>query len=498
MAAVTWFSEPDILEARLDAEFYMPRYLELVAQLISTGTAKRLAQIEADGSYGVLPDTSHYGQGPIPLLRGGDLAGIPLHIPPAGVPHVPDRYFAAKRGRLEPGHVLLLIKGASIGSPKSVAVVSETWSQRSIVNGSVYKFAVTPPHDPFYVCAFFGTRWGTEQKTRAIANTGINYNDQEAIRAFVVALPDPAVQKAIGNKLRVAGMMMHRGARRLNEARDVLRNLFPAPADRVDVPGQFTALNQEESAWRLDSRVLLSSRLDSSYYAPNYLRDAKELEASGMRVARFDSFCSRLNCGATPKHVEYGSTGAALIRTGDVLPDFFNEKSVARVPGLSVEADAATSVVPGDIVYTMSGSIGNAAVYPPGLAPATCSNTIARARVVDPEQYDPDYIALFLNSRLGRSQSERLVSGGVLGHVMPTAVKGLRIPLPEATVQQQLGGLVRESTDLRRRAHELVESARADVDAVVDGTLEEAVLLQQDQENRLWLAASGESDGGAW
>jgi hypothetical protein len=99
---------------------------------------------------------------------------------------------------------MLLIKGATIGHPKSVGVVPETWSQRAIINGSIYKFGVRPPHDPYYVCAFFRTRFGLIQKVRAIANTGISYNDQQAIRDFVVPLPPPEVQQAIGAKMRRA------------------------------------------------------------------------------------------------------------------------------------------------------------------------------------------------------------------------------------------------------------------------------------------------------
>lgn len=216
--ATPWRTDPAEIGPRLDAEFYLPEYRELVRRLRATGATRRLAEIERDGSYGILPDSDDYGAGDLPLVRGGDLDGFPLHGVPKTAPRVPAKYLASKRGRLRPSDVLLLIKGANIGEPESVGAVPSDWPHDAVVNGSVYKFAVLPPHDPFYVCAFMSTEWGLKQKIRAVANTGISYNDQEAIRDFVLFLPDPGLQREIGDRVSRAGALRRSAYRLFAEA----------------------------------------------------------------------------------------------------------------------------------------------------------------------------------------------------------------------------------------------------------------------------------------
>ena len=197
-----WYVPRADVEPRLDAEYYLPEYIEMLRQLKATVATVPLAEIEIDGGYGTLPKSSEYGTGRLPLIRGMDLTGSELTDVPTTAPRVPDTYLRRRQARVEPNQIMLLIKGATIDAPQSVGVVSESWNADAIVNGSVYKFNVREPNDPYYICAYFGTPYGLMQKRRAIANTGINYNDQDAIRSFYVALPDVEIQNAIGDMLR--------------------------------------------------------------------------------------------------------------------------------------------------------------------------------------------------------------------------------------------------------------------------------------------------------
>lgn len=42
------------------------------------------------------------------------------------------------------------------------------------------------------------------QKTRAISNTGIYYNDKNSLENFLIPIPSPEIQKYIGDKVRRA------------------------------------------------------------------------------------------------------------------------------------------------------------------------------------------------------------------------------------------------------------------------------------------------------
>jgi type I restriction enzyme S subunit len=222
----------------------------------------------------------------------------------------------------------------------------------------------------------------------------------------------------------------------------------------------FRELSAEPAAWLLDGAALVSERLDASYYAPRFLRDVEALDQLPMGVKSLRSISSKLNCGATPKFVQYGSTGLPLIRTSNVRPDLYDEADTLRVPGMVLDRTSNVAILPGDVLYTMSGTIGFSAVYPAHGELASCSNTIARARLSTQSDADPYYVALFLNSRLGMSQSLRLVSGGVLAHVMPNSVKTLRVALPEPGVQRAIGNRVRKAERLREMADAAARSFR--------------------------------------
>lgn len=225
-----WFVPHDDIVPRLDAEFYLPEYVQLLHQMKSRVCTLKLAEIEEKGGYGVLPSSDEYGHGPLPLIRGKDLTGGFLIIP-HDAPRVPATYSSRQSARVSPFEVLLLIKGATIDSPRSVGVVPESWYVDAIVNGSIYKFSVKSEVNPYYVCAFMGTPFGLRQKKRAIANTGISYNDQESIRDFVIAIPDKETQDHIGGLLKLGSAYRERSVRLLKSLNDNLATLVVGSLD---------------------------------------------------------------------------------------------------------------------------------------------------------------------------------------------------------------------------------------------------------------------------
>jgi restriction endonuclease S subunit len=107
--------------------------------------------------------------------------------------------------------------------------------------------------------------------------------------------------------------------------------------------------------------------------------------------------------------------------------------------------------------------------------------------VSDHNAVDPYFVALFLNSSLGRMQSLRLISGGVLGHVMPNSVKRLFIALPSFEIQLELGERLRTVESHREIGRALVTSAQADVEALIAGTLDIGRLLEEGREHERWI-----------
>ncbi|WP_270944075.1 restriction endonuclease subunit S [Vibrio parahaemolyticus] len=217
---------------------------------------------------------------------------------------------------------------------------------------------------------------------------------------------------------------------------------------------------------RVSTNILDEARLDSSYYSNRFLENEEKL--ANCSIAREEVFklTSLCNCGSTPKKVEYSTDGVGLIRTSDVRPNRFILDKIARSNDCDIK-DSTTAKV-GDMLYTMSGTIGYACVIPEMTEEFSFSNTIARIRLPEGSIHDIHYISTFFNSHYGYEQSLRLTSGAIQGHVMPNPFKRLKVSLPASEAQKYIGEKVRQAERLRAWAKGLLNSS----DAIISSQFE--------------------------
>ncbi|MBL9076014.1 MAG: hypothetical protein JNL08_00840 [Planctomycetes bacterium] len=233
---------------------------------------------------------------------------------------------------------------------------------------------------------------------------------------------------------------------------------------------------------RITPAVLTEDRLDASYYGTRYLQNEVFLKKCGISMVQVGTLTDKCNCGATPKDVVYDGKGTGLVRTTDVRPNVFLADGVLRTSELRVNPDASVAAVPGDLLYTMSGTIGYAAVIHDGVDVVSFSNTIARARFAARTGQDSRFTAAFFNCKYGYTQSLRLVSGGIQGHVMPNPFKRLPVPTPAPEAQRYIGDKVRQAERLRDRARRL----RRDVDRLLSiSSLIDALKSTEQRPNRV-------------
>ncbi|EJF7263491.1 restriction endonuclease subunit S [Vibrio parahaemolyticus] len=217
---------------------------------------------------------------------------------------------------------------------------------------------------------------------------------------------------------------------------------------------------------RVSTNILDEARLDSSYYSNRFLENEEKL--ANCSIAREEVFklTSLCNCGSTPKKVEYSTDGVGLIRTSDVRPNRFILDKIARSNDCDIKD--STTAKAGDMLYTMSGTIGYACVIPEMTEEFSFSNTIARIRLPEGSIHDIHYISTFFNSHYGYEQSLRLTSGAIQGHVMPNPFKRLKVSLPASEAQKYIGEKVRQAERLRAWAKGLLNSS----DAIISSQFE--------------------------
>ncbi len=79
-----------------------------------------------------------------------------------------------------------------------------------------------------------------------------------------------------------------------------------------------------------------------------------------------------------------------------------------------------------------------------------------------------EYLALCINSIIGKLQIERNGGGSVITHWRPEQIKELQIPILPDRIQQKIALLIQQSYEARRKAEGLVDIAKKSVEIYIE------------------------------
>jgi type I restriction enzyme S subunit len=501
MMEINRVSALDASASRLDAEYYKVAFRQAALAVRRFGTPTNLETLRSDG---------HPIRRGIDMPRFSDDPAAPRMVTIASFadPGIdfsnlegidPSQHAAFRASQLNAGDLVVAMGGyvgrAAVCPPDPPVANIGRHSARVVVDPM--------KGDPYFLWSFITSRVGELQLRRQVTGSvqaGVNLED---LRVVEVPHPHPLVQRYIGDKVRGAERLRER-ARWLTQAAEILVEAllerrvsdaelvaaFEGRASSAALMGRIRSTDLahrscSRGGWHLGaeriSRVraatMTPERMDASYYGPRFLENAAFLSSCGTAMAPIESLADKCNCGSTPVDVEYDGRGVGLIRTTDVRPNAFLGNDVLRTSELKVALDSNVAAVSEDLVYTMSGTVGYAAVIPITDEVFGFSNTIVRARFSKRSGQDPWFTAVFFNSKYGYTQSLRLVSGGIQGHVMPNPFKKLLVPAPDSRAQRYVGDLLRLSESCASGARALVAASRLVVEMLVDGAIAETELL---------------------
>ena len=209
-------------------------------------------------------------------------------------------------------------------------------------------------------------------------------------------------------------------------------------------------------------------RLDAQYFSPQYFDSMKSLDEVATQrdwtIQPLEKLLrdsrTALTGGATPRGAEYPDDGPKFVRVQNVKP-LQLEWNPEDDPCISSRTHVnllRSQLRESDVVFTITGSFGVAAVVPEGFPPANINQHSVKIEVND--QIMPEYLALFLNSSLCRPQLVRAATGSSRPALDYEAIKQFRILYPpDKTIQMALVNdafekLARSET-LRKEAKEI-------------------------------------------
>jgi type I restriction enzyme S subunit len=113
------------------------------------------------------------------------------------------------------------------------------------------------------------------------------------------------------------------------------------------------------------------------------------------------------------------------------------------------ESVKRSQVLPGDIVLTKVGTIGNVCIFPDTFKEAVLSTTGSCRIRVDEERIDKIYFYFFL--RYYRPKMHEIASAGVQAFLNMQHIKGFEVPAPDLGEQRQFSKLVKSMMKLQKK-----------------------------------------------
>lgn len=192
-------------------------------------------------------------------------------------------------------------------------------------------------------------------------------------------------------------------------------------------------------------------RWDFRYYDPKYLEVEDLLNEGKYPVKPLAEVVRQIvNFGAYSlcNLLVWVDEGVPYLRVTDLKEWGIEWSSVPRIPSEIHDQLPKSKVHPGDVLYSMAGTIGLAVVAPEDLGECNSNQAIAQIRLE--AGIDPHYLAVFLNTRLGRHQSERIANGQTVLNINMGEIGKIRVPIPPPAIQSRIAAIMQEAYSARR------------------------------------------------
>lgn len=165
------------------------------------------------------------------------------------------------------------------------------------------------------------------------------------------------------------------------------------------------------------------------------------MDAASVETPALGELLESIAGGATPSRSDdslYADDGVRFFRIlnvddGEILERDLKHVTEAVHNGLLERSQLAA----GDVLMTITGRVGSAAVVGEEHLPANINQHVARLRI-DRERGRPEFLSEWLNCPAGLELSNRYVSGGTRAALDYGAIRSLRVPMPPLTVQDDL------------------------------------------------------------
>ena len=201
-------------------------------------------------------------------------------------------------------------------------------------------------------------------------------------------------------------------------------------------------------------------RLDADYYQPEYLDLEKKLDSVETKtIDEISKSVVSFGAYSLTSYIEWQESGIPYINVGDIHGGYIDTSNIKHISEKVDEILKKSRVNNGQVLLTMAGTIGNAAVAYNLSRPMNANQAIAKIMPID--DISPYYLAAFLNSKYGKLQTQREIVSSVQANIFLGQIKKFKVPFFGKGKTTKVESIYRDFLDTLEHSQSLYSQAES-------------------------------------
>ena len=434
------------IEDRVDAEYYKPEFL-MGEKLILDREWQYLGNLAKSIQYGTTPEEGFFVEKGIPFIRSQNFSLGEFRYDDL-VKCTPEFHQGHQRSRVLPKDILIAAVGGTIGE---VGIVPDDVKKGNI-NQNIARVRLKDRGLAYFIAFFLGSKFGQNQLFRYATRTTQGYLNTDQIKSIKIPIPSQSFQQKIEKMVKEAERKRKLADEKYKEAEEILNKKLGLEYLDLSTQKIFEAKFSEAE-----------DRFDPEYYQPKYKKIISKLKSQKSkllgRVVRISDkkIDSTKNPSAEIKYIELANINGS----NGIIEDCETYKHW-QLPGRARMLIRSDDV----LVSSLGGSIDKV-----GLVTEEYDNQVASTGffVINSDVLNSETLFLIFRNKVITNQLERNTRGAIMSAISANEFENILVPIIPKSTQQKISSLIQESFKLRQEAKELIDGAKKEVEAMVEG-----------------------------
>jgi restriction endonuclease S subunit len=430
---------------RIDAEYYKPEYLG-IDRSIKRFSNYLLSQIIVSFSSGRNLPQVPYDIRQVAYIRTQNVR--PILVAREGMTSVEPS--VNKFDLLEEGDILFVRVGESVGNS---CIITPHWANNTF-SDNVIRLKIKEIN-PYFVIVYLNSKLGSKYLERVKKGSARSLISKENVGLIRIYKPSEEIVSFCKNSVIEAQELIIHGKNLYSQAETLLLEELGLKDFKPKYEKTYTANLSSSFA---------SHRIDAEYFQPAYEEVSKKIKEYPNGFSRLLKHVENVNPDFDP--TKYPDKIFSYVELADIDSSIGVIHSVNEIKGEEAPSRARRLLKEGDvIVSSVEGSLEKVALVDKEHDGCLASTGFFQFRLLD---MLPEVLLVLSKTIVLQSQLKKKCSGTILTAVPKESLRDIIIPILPLSTQQKIASLVQQSHEARRKAKELLEEAKREVEEAIE------------------------------